>query len=414
MIYASDRLRTLLTTPALGRLMERLQARMRQGRRLDAPVAIPSLTREERSAIDSLLNRRPSSGNGISVRPSEIERILVEAQLCDSLEEALIHVFGPVANERQVREEDWKRWLNLKASTAAECSALPEYHSWLDLLFSKGKLKRLCKNDCICAAQYLQVAASVLRGIPWPVVSLAELATRLTGDSHALDGGMPMSHLCLSAIASQHPQGADKLSRRQLWEWAGVVVDELSAPVLVLNLRGDQSNPIGRVLNCLADAGEPCHLSVRLLRSGGATVFDCMAGTTVYACENPSVVAAAVQRLGRASRSLICTAGQPASAAQLLLSLLRKAGCRILYHGDFDSAGITIANLLIQRFDVKPWRMAAADYATVHTKGPALVSKCGPAIWDEQLADVIRAKGHAVLEESVLDSLICDLLVTGS
>jgi uncharacterized protein (TIGR02679 family) len=134
-----------------------------------------------------------------------------------------------------------------------------------------------------------------------------------------------------------------------------------------------------------------------------------MAGQIVHACENPSVVATAAQRLGRACLPLICTAGQPASAAQLLLSLLKEVGCRVLYHGDFDNAGIGIANLLIQRFGVEPWRMTAADYATVRVKGPPLAAKCVAASWDENLAQLLCLQGHAVLEESVLEILLDDL-----
>jgi uncharacterized protein (TIGR02679 family) len=409
MIYAPDRLRELLTKPALSQLMERFRSRIRQGRKLDSPVALSSLTREERSAIDSLLNRRPSSGRGITIRPDEIERILTEAQLCDSLEEALVHVFGPVVNERLIREAGRRSWVDLRTLITSEYSDLSNYQPWYDFIFAKGKLKRLCKRDCELGARYLQVVGTVLRGIPWPIVSLADLATRLTGDSHALDRGMPLSQLCLSAITSQHPMGEVQLSRRQLWEWAGVVIDELSAPVLVLNLRADPTKLVGQMLNAFADVGEPCHLSVRLLRSGGASVFDCIAGKAVYACENPSVVAAAAQRLGSTSSPLICTAGQPASAPQLLLSLLKSAKCPVFCHGDFDSAGINITNLLIERYGVYPWRMATTDYLTCASRGPVLGPKCASASWDANLASLLLSHGHAVLEESMLDILVDDL-----
>ncbi len=35
------------------------------------------------------------------------------------------------------------------------------------------------------------------------------------------------------------------------------------------------------------------------------------------------------------------------------------------YHGDFDWAGIAIANDLVQAFEVQPWRMAASDYLSI-------------------------------------------------
>ncbi len=408
MIHDPIRLQELLEKPALGRIMNRLRRRLRHGRDLDSVMTFSDLSSEERSAIDRLLGRRPSSGTATSVRPREVERILREGDVCDSLEEALTHAFGPVLNERLSREAARQQWDDLHASVAQQLSDLPSYHDWLDGLFSTGRLKRWCRGDCVLAQRMMDVAATVLRGIPWPVISLADLATRLTNDSHALDRGLALPRLCLSAIKTQHPLKDHDPSRRQLWEWAGVVIDELSAPVLVLNLRADPATLLGQTINTLAEAGEPFHLSVRLLRLAGAGAFQAMSGQVVYACENPTVVATAARRLGSTSRPLICTSGQPASAAQLLLSQLRDVGCRVLYHGDFDNAGITIANLLIRRFGVEPWRMSSEDYAASMTKGPVLTN-CVAASWDQHLSGLLVAAGRAVLEESVLDLLIEDL-----
>jgi uncharacterized protein (TIGR02679 family) len=131
---------------------------------------------------------------------------------------------------------------------------------------------------------------------------------------------------------------------------------------------------------------------------------------TIYVCENPSVIAAAAQRPGPRSPPLISTAGQPASAAQLLFGLLCQAGCQLRYHGDPDTLGIVIANKLIRRFAMEPWRMNAADYVSaLSAAGPTLCGRIFNAVWDDQLSSEMRLYGKAVLEESVLDSLISDL-----
>ena len=140
------------------------------------------------------------------------------------------HICGQIVNERHAKESIRQRWIDLRTSMGAEFSELPSYHGWLDRIFAGGQLRRICRSDCPLAARLLTSVATILRGIPWPVLSLADLATRLTGDSHALDRGMPLGRLCLSAIDSQCAVGDGKPSRRQLWEWAGVVIDELSAP----------------------------------------------------------------------------------------------------------------------------------------------------------------------------------------
>jgi uncharacterized protein (TIGR02679 family) len=160
----------------------------------------------------------------------------------------------------------------------------------------------------------------------------------------------------------------------------------------------------------MANSGEPCHLTVRQLRTVDGRAFGEWTNRTIYVCENPSVIAAAAKRLGSRSLPLICTAGQPASAAQLLLGHLCQAGCRLRYHGDLDTPGIAIANLLIRRFATEPWRMSAADYVSrVSFDGPPLRAGIFDAVWDEQLSREMRSCGRAVLEESVLDSLISDL-----
>jgi uncharacterized protein (TIGR02679 family) len=410
MIHDAQRLRLLLAKPALAPLIQRLQDRRRLDRPLDAPLTLSNLTADQRTAIDSFLSRRPSRGNAITIRRGEIQRILQAGELCDTLEEALTHLFGPVANERRDRDERRQHWRLVQDSVAAAFVTLPTYHPWLAAQFSTGRLKRMCKNDFERAGQWLFVVAALLHGIPWPLPSLADVATRLTGDSHALDRDRPLAALCLSAIASQHPPGSNNVFRRRhLWEWAGVVADELSAPVLVLNLRANAGTLLGDHLNTFADAGEPCHLSVRLLRSAGDAAFNGLSGSTIFACENPSVVAAAAHRLGARTRPLICTAGQPAAAPQLLISTLRRAGCRILYHGDFDPAGINITNLLIQRFGVDPWRMSAADLATATVHGPPLNTACPSALWDKDLSNLLQNRGHALLEEAVLETLMDDL-----
>lgn len=292
------------------------------------------------------------------VRLAEMERVLREGGICDSLSEAVQAIVGPIENQRRARDSAAEPWTELFKSIEPAMAELPEYRDWHVRIRSTGLLKKYSGGDCASAGVLLRHALTVLRHLPHPAVPLAELAARVSGDSHALDAGKPLSTLCLLAIAQQ--QGL-KLSRsadfrRQLWEGVGVVVDELSAPVLVLNLRAVQSTLAGQFLNLMADSGEPCHLTVRQLRAVDGRAFAERTNRTVYVCENPSVITAAAQRLGSRSLPLVCTAGQPASADSLLLGHCR-ASCRMRYHGDLDAPGIAIANLLIGRFAMEPWRM---------------------------------------------------------
>jgi uncharacterized protein (TIGR02679 family) len=412
MIHDRQRLLQALGKATLARLVQGMAARLRSGQSLSGTLTLSGASREERSAIDQFLGRRPSSGTPMVVRLAEIERVLSEGGICDSLSEALQAILGPIENERQARDSAAERWTELFTSIEAVMMELPEYRDWLAGIHSTGLLKKYSGGDCASASALLSHALAVLRQLPQPAVPLAELAARVTGDSHALDAGKPLSTLCLQAIAQQQGLRLSRSAdfRRRLWDLVGVVVDELSAPVLVLNLRGAASTLVGRVLNVMADSGEPCHLTVRQLRRADGRVFGEWNNRTIYVCENPSVIAAAAQRLGPRSLPLISTAGQPASAAQLLFGLLCQAGCRLRYHGDLDTPGIAIANMLIRRFAMEPWRMNAADYVSaLSAAGPTLCGRIFNAVWDDQLSSEMRLYGKAVLEESVLDSLISDL-----
>src|SRR6202043_3828589 len=110
--------------------------------------------------------------------------------------------------------------------------------------------------------------ALVLRS-PRQEILLANLAAEQAGDSHALDRGQPLATLCLRAFAALHgvdgQRGAE--ARRKAWSAAGVVIDDLSAPVLVFNLRAAIGSGLEQVLDLHRKQGEPVFLTYRQLRS---------------------------------------------------------------------------------------------------------------------------------------------------
>ena len=92
----------------------------------------------------------------------------------------------------------------------------------------------------------------------------------------------------------------DGPSTRDLWANAGVLVNELARPALVLNAPG------------VGSLGEPSCLSLRsLLRSPPRWN---VRGRTVYVCENPNLLAIAADTLGASCAPLVCTEGMPAAA----------------------------------------------------------------------------------------------------
>jgi hypothetical protein len=115
----------------------------------------------------------------------------------------------------------------------AEHPALVE---WVNALARDGTLKRLSRGDLAGAAILMESALRVVLRSADREILLANLAAEGAGDSHALDRGQPLATLCLRAFAALHgidgQRGAE--ARRKAWMTAGVIIDDLSAPVLGL------------------------------------------------------------------------------------------------------------------------------------------------------------------------------------
>ena len=201
MIHDPDRLQQALGKATLARLIQGIAARLRFGQSLGGTLTLPDVSADERSAIDHFLGRRPSSGTPLVVRLAEMERILCESGMCDSLAEGVQAIVGPIEDQRRARDSSSHRWTDLFSSIEAAMADLPLYRDWLARIRSTGLLKKYSGDDCVFAGMLLRQALFVLRQLPQPAVPLAELATRTTGDSHALDAGKPLSTLCLQAIA---------------------------------------------------------------------------------------------------------------------------------------------------------------------------------------------------------------------
>ena len=235
---------------------------------------------------------------------------------------------------------------------------------------------------------------------------------RLSAVWHALDPNTPLSALVLPAIAHLVgiPTGEGAEWRRTVWAEAGVLCGELTNPVLTLNLPGDALTPTGRALQNWSGVGQPVHLTARqLLRHSPR--MNGLNGRLVHLCENPTVVAEAANRLGQQCAPLVCTSTHPAAAATILLRVLAEAGAVLLYHGDFDWAGITIANGIIARFGARPWRLDTSAYRrAADSGGQRLRGRPVLATWDRDLGTAMQELGVRVEEERVMAELLNDLI----
>jgi uncharacterized protein (TIGR02679 family) len=242
------------------------------------------------------------------------------------------------------------------------------------------------------------------------MMSRNDLAAEQAHDAHALDDGSVVATLVLRALAAVGELPAvprDARGRRELWSQFGVSTDAVSATVLTLGLRPVADGSRERRLRASADDGDPIHLMARDLQR---LQLQLRPATRVLVCENPRVLEAFADQYS-GTFPIVCTAGWPSSVAFDLLGRLLGSGS-LYYHGDFDWAGIEIANWLVAQCGVLPWRMSAADYecavatSSASSSGRRLEDRYVEASWDVELGAAMRARGRAVHEEALLHELL--------
>lgn len=82
------------------------------------------------------------------------------------------------------------------------------------------------------------------------------------------------------------------------------------------------------------------------------------------------------------------------------------------YHGDFGAGGVRIGDVVIGELGALPWRFGASDYlaALDGVRDASPIGAAVPdAVWDPDLAPLLRAHRREVHEEQVLGALLGDL-----
>jgi uncharacterized protein (TIGR02679 family) len=404
-----EKLAKTLGHPDLRWLLRSLRKRRERGGSCQSRLTLPELTTAEREALHRLLGKR-LAWDARSISLAELERLLADGGVAGSLQEAVELLTGPCIRKSQERQRAAGKWKEIFSE--ARALARPELQGWLEGLERSGLLRRQSGSDLEEGKKLLEKALEIATTLPAQGMALTELAAIYAGSSHALDPGTALGLLVLRAAAAiggfqGAMEGAE--SRRAAWESAGIFCDELSATVLVLNLRAETRSLCGATLASHADHGEPCRLTLRQLLRHPLEFGDRYSGKPVYICENPAVVAAAAERLGRQAAPLLCVEGNPRTPAARLLRQLRDSGAQLHYHGDFDWDGIRIANLVMKRFGALPWRFRAEDYLRNSSSGIPLEGRPSLADWDPTLARRMREAGRALHEEAVLEALCGDL-----
>jgi len=395
---------------------ERLQ---RNGLRPAGTLRLAGLDREERHALAGLLGR-PLPTDRVTVDLGDLDRRLRASGVAAGLVAAAERLRGPLVDrpgERQAKAEATARvWAAGRAVLDEVGLATASWvEPWFDDLRRAGSLGRVGPER---AERTLCAAVRCVAGLPSmtgaPPCGRGELASLVTGDAHALDDGSLLGAVTLRAVAAitaaAYPSSA--AGRRVRWRSVGLLTDEVSTTALTAGLRTSS----GVWLDERTTAGWESHLTARDLRR---LELSPPASGVVYVCENPRVLEAAVDAASRSA--VVCTMGQPAVVVTALLDGLAATGAELRYHGDFDWAGIAIANGLVEGHHCRPWRYCATDYldalaslAPVVCELPPLGPCSTAACWDDDLTSEMVRAGRAVHEELVLEDLLHDLCSTPS
>lgn len=405
-----ERLRTALGGADLAWLRDRVRQRLRAGRGIEGTVVLRQPTPGQVAAVGGLLGRRPRATQSLRVSLAEVSAALARAGLASDVGEAVQRLDGPVTDERAERAWREQAWQAALAPLDEAAGHRPELRGWAERLRATGLVRRLAA-DPHEGARLIERALAVLDALPADGVLLATLAAERAGGAHALDAGTALGTLVMDAVREMvgEPSLNGAEGRRESWAAVGVLLDDLTTQVLVLNVPAGGDGLCDRLLATNAAYGEPVALSLGQLTRHPPELTP-VAGRVVSVCENVTVLAEAAARLGATAGPLVCTRGQPSVAVMRMLGQLAGAGARLRYHGDFDWHGVAIANRVLEATGASPWRYGAPDYrAADHTGAAPLEGRPVEAVWDPELRPTMADNGMAIEEERVLDVLLTDL-----
>lgn len=344
-----------------------------------------------------------------TVKTLRLDLVELDEALLDTYGKGLLATLaeraGPVRDRKAERADEAQARTDALDEARRLCHRHrdePWFSAWLEKLATDGTVTRLVRRG---EADTMGWAAQVLNRLPADNLPLPILAEWATGNTKALSG-TSLSTVVLRALATRDdtPPPVNRAEQRARWEAAGVVMDDLSSQVLVLNLQVKEDHVVAEWLRDAAGFGLPFRLTLHQLTVDPLTPI----ANDIYVCENPAVLRVCASELAENSAALICTEGQPSAACHVLLAA---ATGRIHWRGDFDWTGLRTTAAAITRYGAIPWQMSTQDYqAAVDTghseplKGPPVTSP-----WDPVLADTMAEHGRAIMEERLIPSLLKDL-----
>lgn len=335
------------------------------------------LTEPERTQIGRILGLSwDTSGKPITL--GKLRAALTRAD--DDLLDLLTRIGGPIDDVRGRREQ---------AAARAAAAIDAAYTGLIDAGFpehavSLARTRRWLGTDPDESASRSDDLQRLWQALPGDGRPLAEFANSLFADPHRLDRDSDLGRVAARLLAATTATTTDAASAadtaltagqwRQVWAAHGISCDEVSAIVLVLNLKLTGDSAATRITAAAAACGEPVWLTSRSLRGTWSPAPDV---NTVRVCENPAIAEAAAEQLGTTCQPLVCIYGRPSSAAWMLLRGLAAAGITLLVTADRDTAGRGFLAELLSLPTATEW-LPEVDGHYEEARLPALIADLIP------------------------------------
>lgn len=369
---------------------------------------LKSLDLEARGDLQGLLGLPSRPPERYRLKLGQLEASLQRAEDGLTARQVVETLVGPVVDRKVARAEAREREESMWA--AARARAPDRLHPWLEDLRQKGRIKAAATKTGRSQQTLLDDALACACQLPADGKLLQVLASEQTGDPHALDGNRNLASLVLRAAASlvgweDWPRTAAQ--RRALWAEVGILTDSLSSHVLVHGLRPVGLGALATQLRDQAQRGLARKITLAELQQEPISL---PAGTRVYLIENPSILDEAARRHGPECAPVVCLDGEPTVAVWELLSQLRN--CELVFHCDYDAAGVRIANRVFHRVGAQPHSFDASQYRTAAARKRKSVALEGRVIntpWDPGLAEAMRELRAEVFEEDLVEALVGSL-----
>lgn len=415
---------------AFHRCLEELRRKWRSYGKAAGRITLLKTSKEERRAIGGILGKTFYEET-IRFSFSEFEQGLQKTRFAPvDMKEVLEEYFGErlLTNQGRQREERERKagFLDrICRSFAEEAGGESSACLWIRELTAGKKygyqllMKEYGKEEAQAEALIRNVGNALgkledLREAE-ETCPLAVFAAEISGNPHYFDQGTTAGWLLMHAVCyrekTELPENAHQW--RERLEQAGILPDSISSMVHAYGLRLRTEQGWHPAYEIFCQRKEPYVLTMENLK--GITGAQA-AGDRVYVVENEMVFSYLLDSLKDLDCTLLCTSGQPRSAAQVLIPQILAGGAVICYSGDLDPDGIRIADRLWQRFGdgIRIWRMSPEDYERslsgekIGETGRAKLAHMGHPVL-KKTAERMLERQMAGYQENILKELVEDI-----